>query len=383
MVAAISAARRRASVVLCEKHAHLGRKVLASGNGRCNCTNEFLDETFYNSSSRRLVSSVLSRFGNASIKTFFEGLGLKLCAEGPRVFPATNQASSVVKVLELELKKLSVTVETGFDAASVAAVGDGFIVTSETGGKVAAAKVLVTGGGRSYPALGSDGSAYAFAAAFGHTIVEPVPAAVPLVVKDPLCHALQGQKIAAKARSVIRGEVTAEASGDLLFTAYGLSGTAILDISDGISVAINRRGHKDAAVSVDLVPFMDERELGDELARRVTGAVRPEDLIAGILPNKFGPALKELFLTKDPRAIAAALKDRRFSVTGTRGWNEADFTAGGIDTSEVDEVGLGSKLKNGLHFAGEILDVNGARGGYNLAWAWASGFVAGEAAANA
>ena len=356
----------------------LGKKILASGNGRCNLLNERIDETHYNKSARPLVKATFGSFGRESIKSFFNDLGLELYADGEgRLFPVTNQSASVLKVLEIELKRLSIPIELNFDAADIASSTNGFIVTSKADKKITCRSVILTGGGKTYPALGSDGSTYKLAQRFGHTLIEPVPAAVPLVVKDPLCHALQGQKIFAKAKCVIEGKVTSEASGELLFTRHGLSGTCILDISEEISVRINRYRKKDAVVSVDMVPFMREEALNKELAKRLKKGLTVHELLAGILPNKFGIALKDLLQTVAAEKIASGLKDRRFEVAGTRGWNEADFTAGGIDASQVSETTLKSKLKKGLYFAGEVLDVNGARGGYNLAWAWASGFVAG------
>ena len=383
MAAAISAARRGASVAICEKMPRLGRKVLASGNGRCNLTNDALDSSFYNPAAAALVTSIFSRFGNSCIKDLFEDLGLKTHSEDGRVFPVTHQSSSVLKVIELELKRLSVVIEHGFDVSGISHIGDGFIVTSKAGRKLTSLQAIIACGGRSYPAFGSDGSAYALARSLGHSIVEPVPDAVPLSVKDPMCHSLQGQKIRAGVRALIDGTAAQESSGDLLFTKYGLSGTAILDVSESVSIAMNRAGKKDVALSVDMVPFMDEKALSDEIGRRMGSGYRADDLIVGILPNKFAAALKGVLTMEDPASIAQSLKDTRFTVLGTRGWNEAEFTAGGVALTEIDEVGLESKLKKGLYFAGEILDVNGRRGGYNLAWAWASGFVAGEAAANA
>ncbi len=383
MVSAISAARRGASVAICEKMPRLGRKVLASGNGRCNLTNDALDSSFYNPAAGALVTSVFSRFGNSCIKDLFAELGLKTYSEEGRVFPSTNQSSSVLKVIELELQRLSVAIDHGFDVIAISHVGDGFIVTSKAGKKLTSLQVIIACGGRSYPAFGSDGSAYACARSLGHSIIEPVPVAVPLVTKDALCHSLQGQKIFAGAKALIDGAAVSQASGDLLFTKYGLSGTAIIDISDAISVAVNRDGKKDVVVSTDLVPFMASGELESELALRIGRGWPAEELAAGILPNKFGPALKTIFKTGAAAAITVALKDRRFTVIGTRGWNEADFTAGGVNVGEIDEINLESRIQKGVYFSGEILDVNGRRGGYNLAWAWASGFIAGESAANA
>lgn len=377
IAAAISCRRNKNCVVICEKLPGLGKKILASGNGRCNLLNEELNDSFYNRYSRPLVSSIFEKFGKVGIVNFFKSLGLQLYSEGSRMFPATNQASSVLKILELELKTLSIPVESGFDVIAISGSRGEYTLTSKSNKRICAESVVITGGGKSYPALGSDGSAYKLAASFGHKLIEPVPVVVPLIVKDSLCHLLQGQKIFAKAKAVIDGKVASESSGDLLFTKYGLSGTCILDASEEISIAINRNKKNDIYISIDMVPFMKEEELKNELSKKSSKGVAAEDILTGILPNKFGPAFKDILNSKDAGGMAGALKDKRFKVSGTRGWNEAEFTAGGVDTGEIKKGTLESELKRGLYFAGEVLDVNGARGGYNLAWAWASGFVAG------
>ncbi len=379
IAAAVSAARKGSSVVICEKMPRLGKKILASGNGRCNLLNETLDETCYNPGSRGLVKSVLSVCGLDRLKDFFRGLGLEMYSENGRIFPVTNQSSTVSKVLEMELERLSVAVEPGFDVVDISDRRGGFLVASRKDKKICCDSVVVAGGGMAYPALGSDGSCYRLAERFGHHIVEPVPSAVPILVKDALCQALQGQKIAVRAKGIVNGTATCEASGDLLFTRYGLSGTAILDVSDDISVALNRHRVREAAVSIDMVPFLTYEALKGHLNKRLTQRVAPDELLTGILPNKFGAALKGLLSRKNVEEIAHRVKDMRFKALGTRGWNEAEFTNGGITAREVNESTLESRLKKGLYFAGEVLDVHGKRGGYNLAWAWASGIVAGRA----
>jgi predicted Rossmann fold flavoprotein len=378
IAAAISAKRSGYSVVICERLPKLGKKILASGNGRCNLSNDKIDAGFYNAEARELVSSIFSKFGGDDIKKFFKELGLSAYSEGGRIFPVTDQASSVLKVLETELARLSVSVETDFDVMSISRLASGFSIRSRRGRTVSCDKVILAGGGKSYPALGSNGSLYALAKEFGHNIIEPAPSAVPLIVKDMLCHLLQGQKIQAKVKSVIDDKIVSEASGDLLFAQYGLSGTAVIDISEDISIAINRNKKKDAVVLADMVPFMDKAALEEEMGRRIRAGLSGEDIIAGILPNKFGFALEELLGSRNAAKVASALKEKRFNITGTRGWNEAEFTAGGVNTAEIRSGTLESKLARGVYFAGEILDVAGRRGGYNLAWAWASGFIAGK-----
>ncbi|MDP2921180.1 MAG: NAD(P)/FAD-dependent oxidoreductase [Candidatus Omnitrophota bacterium] len=378
IVAAISARQRGREVVICEKMPRLGKKILASGAGRCNISNDCLDESHYNPEARNLVKSVFSRFGKARIEGFFNSLGLKLYSQEARVFPVTNQASSVLKVLDEELKRLKIRAEFEFEVKDITCAAKGFIV-SGPGKSVSCDSVIIACGGKSYPSLGASGSGYDLAKLFEHKITEPVPSAVPLVVKDKFCHLLQGQKISCAARSIIGGKLRKEASGEVLFTKYGLSGTAILDISGDISIEINRFNRKGALVSIDMAPFIDASGLRKEVEDRISRHFAPENLMMGILPNKFSIVLKDLFKDKSAADVVSAVKDKRFDVIGTRGWNEAEFTAGGVDLKDVNPDTLESKLKKGIYFAGEVLDVNGERGGYNLAWAWASGFVAGLA----
>jgi len=381
MMAAIVARRRGASVLLCEKMPKLGKKLLITGAGRCNLSNDVLDASFYNPGSQALVRSVLDQFGKEAILGFFKELGLATYAdEAGRVFPVTNQAASALKVLEMELERLKVTVDLGCEIKNIHVGKNGFEISAGSGERETGRKLLLCAGGKSYPALGADGNGYALAAAFGHRIVEPVPSTVPLLVKDPWCHALQGQKLRVSVTSRVCGKEVRTASGELLFTQYGLSGTAILDVSDEISVALNRNHETNVSVVVDLVPFMDEKELASELSGKLAKGIPRENLVEGLLPHKFSGLLRGMLHGPDAAVIARLLKCKEFKVIGTRGWNEAEFTAGGIPTEEVDPLTLESKLRKGLYFAGEVLDVQGRRGGYHLAWAWASGAVAGKTA---
>ena len=391
LVAASSGARRGAKVVLLERLPRPGKKLLATGGGRSNLLNDGIAPASFTSTDPAVVVSVLGRFGAREIRSFFEGLGLRLVAdEDGRVYPATNQAASVLKVLELERERRGVALKTGFEAVRISGRAGGFTIAAADGRTVAAGNVVLAGGGRSYPALGSNGSCYDLAGSLGHRIVPPVPSAVPLVVKDRMCHFLQGLRLRARVVAQIGGHAGQAAEGELLFAAYGLSGTAVLDVSESVSIALNREGRKDVAVSADLVPDMAEAELAAAIAARLRSDWPEKDLLAGLLPEKFALVLPQLLgeagpagAGRDPSAragrLAAALKSREFQVQGTRGWNEAEFTAGGVDAREVEPRTLGSKLRKGLYFAGEVLDVQGGRGGYNLGWAWASGLVAGLA----
>lgn len=378
IMAAITAKRQGGSVLVCEKMPKLGKKLLASGAGRCNLLNEKVGAEFYNPEARPLVSEAFRQFGKEKILGFFKELGLETYAqEDGRMFPVTDQAASVLKVLEMELERLKVAVELGCCIKQIEIKPDGFHLKTQDGKHFSGRAVILAGGGRSYPALGSDGSAYALAQKFGHTIIEPVPSTVALLVKDPWCHLLQGQKIRAAVTSRIQNKNIRTVSGELLFTQYGLSGTAILDVSEEISAAANRENIRNLEVEADILPSFSEEELRTEFLRRLERGIPAEHLLEGLLPTKFSTAMKTLLAKKDLAEIVRNLKHRRFKVDGTRGWNEAEFTAGGVATSEVHAKTLESKLQKGLYLAGEMLDVNGQRGGHNLAWAWASGAVAG------
>ncbi len=384
LTAAITAAGRGRSVVVCERLSQPGRKILATGGGRSNLLNESLDPVRFTTTDPSLPKAVFDRFGAAAIRGFFSGLGLELMNDGGRIYPVTNQAASVVKVLEMEIRRLGVGMEYGFEAVDVRAAGRTFQVRAEDGRTVEAPAVVLAGGGKSYPALGSNGSCYALASRLGHHIIAPVPSAVPLLVKDKLCHVLQGQKMKAGVRAEIGGRRAASAEGDLLFTQYGLSGTAVIDVSECLSIALNREHREDVEVVVDLVPSLKREELAARLRKRDGEGWPAADFFAGLLPEKVGRAMAGALSIGDrkkpldPGVLADSLKSKRFTVHGTRGWNEAEFTSGGVDAREVDGRSLSSRLRVGLYLAGEVLDVQGPRGGYNLAWAWASGLLAGE-----
>jgi predicted Rossmann fold flavoprotein len=376
IVAGIVAARAGASVLICDRLAHIAKKVLASGGGKCNLLNDRLSAEFYQPAARSLVETVFGRFGKQKILAFFESLGLFCYQQDGRYFPVTNQASSVVAVLRRALESYHVSVVHDCAITKVSKKGECFVV-SGSGHSFSCRRLIIAGGGKSYPALGSDGSCYVLAKQLGHTITEPVPVVVPLVVKDPLCHVLQGLKIDAEVTGFAGGRQISCSRGDLLFTQYGLSGTAVLDASTEISIAGNRHKSDDVYAVVDFAPWMDKQDLVSCITSRLQEGWQPQELLIGIVPNKMAQALGRSIIGKKPDEIADIVKKKRFVVSGTRGWNEAEFTAGGIRPQDLVAETLESRVCPGVYFCGEIVDVGGRRGGYNLAWAWASGYVAG------
>ncbi len=378
LAAAITASQNNKKIILLEKQKTIGRKLAVTGAGRCNLLNDTLNESFYNQNSQFLVKFVFSKVGKNDILDFFKNLGLPVYSENGRIFPITNQASSVTKIFEIWLNKLSVPLELNFEVNALIDEGDDFLIKSKSSKNIKAKKIIAATGGKTYPALGSLESLYKEVSKFGHNVIMPVPAAVPLVTKDPFCHFLQGQKIFAKAKCEIAGKLIVEEEGELLFTKYGLSGALALDISEPISVAINRDNKKEIYVKVDLIPWLNRDELNHELKIRIEHGFAKQDLLTGILPNKFSKVLSGTLAEDDISKITGSLKEKCFKITGTRSWNEAEFTSGGINVNEVNTETLESKFKKNLYLAGEILDVTGKRGGYNLAWAWASGIISGK-----
>lgn len=388
LCAAIATLRAGAPVTVLERLPRPGKKILATGGGRCNLSHEPLDPGVYTTSSPELVRAVLERIDGKAIRDFFRGIFLATRVEDGRVYPAANQAASVLLLLRRELIERGGGLEADFEVAAIKPVPGGFSIAAADGRSQRARTVVMATGGRSYPALGSNGSGYALAKALGHRIILPVPSAVPLLVKDRLCHSLQGLKVRVRAAALIGGKPAAEAEGDLLFTAYGLSGTAVIDVSEPLSIALNREGRRDTVLAVDFVPDLTLKDLLGEFGERMGAGWGLDDLALGLVPEKLAAqacamAAPAGSLEENARRIASGLKSKRFAVLGTRGWNEAEFTSGGVDAGEVDAATLESRRRPGLFLAGEILDVQGPRGGYNLAWAWASGLIAGASAARA
>lgn len=383
ILAAIGAARQareKTDVLILERMPILGKKVLASGAGRCNLLNETLDASFYNPEAAAVVDQVFGRFGKEETLSFFRELGLWTYTEKDgRIFPLTDKALTLMELLQAELARLGVRSLLNCHIQRIRASEGRFILETEKHENIQADRVILAAGGQSYPVLGSDGSGFKLAESFGHRIVQPVPATVPLVSQDVWCRALEGQKIRGRACPLLDSKEVPPGwiEGDILFTKYGLSGTAILDISDPISVALNRKLAKKAAVALDFIPFLDEPALYREFERRIARGMTGASIVAGLLPPKFAPVLKDFLFPEKARQLAGILKKRIFYISDTRGWNEAEFTAGGVDITEIDPVTFESRRQKGLYLCGEVLDVNGRRGGYQLAWAWASGFLTG------
>lgn len=390
LIAAITAARRGADVCIIERLSRVGKKILVTGNGRCNLTNIDLASNYYHSSSNSSLGDVLEAFGVEECLTFFEELGIMPLIEGNKVYPLSEQATSIVDVLRMELERLEVEMKVDTKITQLEKDSKGFKLTSETGEVFRAKQVIVATGGMANQSLGCDGLGYRLLKSLGHTLEPPFPILVHLISPSPYCKMMKGTKIKALATISVEGEVKRKEYGEVLFTEDGLSGPPIFQISRVASLAALHK--KRCSVSLDLFPKLEKEAMITLLYERI--ARHPERtiemLLLGMLHKRMIiPLLKFAQIQSIHRTVESleydeinrlveAIKAFQFKVEGTRGFKFAQVTAGGIQVEEIDLKTMASHKVKDLYITGEIMDVDGDCGGYNLQWAWATGVIAGR-----
>lgn len=399
LVAAITARRLGAQVTILEKNPRLGKKILVTGNGRCNLTNLNTCPGCYYGATPEFVESILSQFNAKKTIGFFEKLGIahKVEDEG-KVFPMSDQASSVLDVLRYEVERTGIDVIYNARVKEIKKRNNIFeleLAESTDSGKqtIKGDRVILAAGGKAMPVTGSDGDGFLLAKKLGHTIKEVYPALVPLKLEGDFFKRIAGVKVLGTAELFDGSKSIAKYRGDILFTNYGVSGPPILQLSGKAGELMQTK--RKAQLRVILIDSMSRESLNGMLTRRFHNAVGKtiEFSLVGMINKRLIPVLLKEAGIKNPKAdvetlttgeqekILDILTDWRFTITGTTSWPNAQVTAGGVDTREVEKDTLESKIIKGLYFAGEVLDVYGACGGYNLQWAWSSGFVAGKQAA--
>lgn len=393
MMAAITAARLGGDVCLIERNPKVGRKLYITGKGRCNVTNHCAVPEVLAAVPRngRFLYSAMSRTTPEDVEQFFQHLGVPLKVErGNRVFPASDRAADIIDALFLELRRLRVPIVNG--RVEGLEVRDGTVTgVKVNGGVLPGRAVILATGGASYPATGSTGDGYRFAAQAGHTVVPPRPSLVPLESDDPACGQMQGLSLKNVLLTVKnqKGKIVYQEQGELLFTHFGLSGPLILSAS-----AHMRDFEKNSyRCVIDLKPALDEATLDARLVRELTANANRDlsNLLGTLVPRLMIPVLLERTaipadrkahdLTKgERRRMLETMKQFSIPVRGPRPIEDAIVTAGGVKTGEVDPRTMASKKVAGLYFAGELLDVDAYTGGFNLQIAWATGRAAGEGA---
>ena len=408
MMAAVSAARAGAEVTLLEKNEKTGKKIYITGKGRCNLTNACEPEEFFQNviSNGKFLYSAFYQMDNRTVMAFFENAGCRLKVErGERVFPVSDHSSDVIGALNRRMEREHVKVclntcvkellienqeKESIEEASHKGSVKGVVLSD--GRKMEADAVILATGGKSYASTGATGDGYLFAETAGHTVKEVKPALVPFTVKESWCMELQGLSL--KNVSVLLKsdkKKIYEGFGEMLFTHFGVSGPLILSAS---SYYAKKYADMQVPLIIDLKPALTREQLDKRILRDFEENKNRQfkNALDGLLPAKMIPIIIQLsgispekkvneVTKKERNNLIDCFKNLTLTVTGTRGFQEAIITQGGICVKEVNPSTMESKLVKGLYFAGEVLDLDGVPGGFNLQIAWSTGYLAGNSAA--
>ena len=394
-------------IMVLEKNEKIGRKLLATGNGRCNLTNRTASPDSYHGNDPRFSRGALFRYDVQATLDFFLSLGLPCREEGEgRIYPSCQQAAAVLDLLRQELDRLQIDIHTNAQVSGLEPVQPLYLgdvplsalpqwrITTTDGFAVQAPQVILATGGQASPNLGSDGSGYKLAAHAGHQLVKPRPALVQIETAGRKTAALSGIRV--EAGLILRQNQAQVASelGEVLFTDYGLSGIPILQLSRKIGELL-ADGKGKLQIELDLLPEFTASEIADliDQRRKLNPELPVTELLTGLVHKKIGQQIVRETLSLSQAApvrsldrshvtaLSRTIKQYDLLVTGTRDFSQAQVTAGGLDCSEFYPDRLESRLAPGLFAVGELLDIDGDCGGFNLQWAWSSGRLAGYQAA--
>ena len=380
-------------VAIIEGTDRIGKKILTTGNGRCNISNENINNNRYHSENPYFFQHTLDSFTVKDTIDFFAYLGIPLVTlDGGKMFPMSLQASSVLDILRFALEEKNIPVYINTKAKEIVKQKNGFKIYSTDDATYECEKLIIATGGKSAPKTGSDGSGYTLAKQLGHSVISQVPALVQLKLNYNRLKALSGVKFDGYAEILINDKCVQKEFGEILFTDYGISGPPILQLSRTASYGLSNNSK--VSLRIDMLPTIDPENLKEFLENHwsVFTSRSVHDSFIGIINKKMIPViLKEAKIEnvhkpcydlnwKEKNAIYALLKQWEFEVSGNNSFANAQVTAGGINTKEVNAKTLESNIVPNLFFAGEILDVDGDCGGFNLQWAWSSGAIAGKSA---
>ena len=375
------------NVTIFEKNNKPGRKILATGNGKCNISNKNLSLDNFHSSDNFFPHYAINKFNYKVFEDFFLNLGLVLVqGSGTKVYPMSLQASSVTDILYNEALNNGVKFIFNCFIEDVKYKNNIYELYFENQ-KYLSEKLIVATGSAAMKKLGSSSSGYDIAKLFNHKIIEPFASLVQLTSDDSSIYKLSGVKTHSLIKLYVDNKEIQNRSGDILFTNYGVSGNAILDISRNCSYALFK--NKRVKISVDIIPDMDKNKFIKILENRKKLLEKKEInfLLESIINKKLIPFIyskssidkRKIYINqlskKDLMNIVYTLKNIQIDISGTKGYDNAEVVAGGIDVNNIDNKTMQSKLQKNLYFCGEVVDVDGECGGYNLHWAWASAFV--------
>lgn len=390
MLAAVSASKENTKVILLEKNDRLGKKLFITGKGRCNITNSADKDVIMKNimTNPKFMFSALDVFDNHDICRLLEDHGCNVKEErGGRIFPVSDHSSDVIKALTKMLDEKKVEVSLNCEVMSVEKNEDAFEITLKDKKVLECDAVILTTGGLSYPGTGSTGDGFGFAETLGHSVKECSPSLVPLETKQLWCRDLQGLSLKNTGLKMFSGgKLIYEDFGEMLFTHFGISGPMVLSAS---SYYQNRKAD-DCKVILDLKPALSEDELDDRLLREISDNHEKHfiNMLPELLPAKMVPVIASIsgidphkkcgdIIKEERKNLVRLLKNLEIDIIGTRGYDEAIITKGGISIKEVSPKNMMSKIVPGLFIAGEILDLDALTGGFNLQIAWSTGYLAG------
>lgn len=379
---------------LFDANKNIAKKILASGNGRCNISNTNLDSSHYLGEHPKFVDYVLREFDFHMFENFFAKLGLQIdIKENNKVYPLSNEAKSVTTLLSLALKRANVNILCDHFVTSLDKKDDLFRVVTNQKEYNGYSKVLISSGLLAAPQLNSTSIGVEIASKFGHTFSTLYPSLVGLKTTSSYNKRLQGLKCECSVSLYINKTFEEQILGDVLFTNYGVSGFAILDISQKASLALYNS--YSVELEINFFPNTTSNNLANNITKLFKGLEEEKvlDILGGIISNKLAPVLldichidKETIIkelnTKEIKKLSYQLCSWKIKVVDTQGFAHAEVCGGGVNTKEIDNKSFESKIVKNLYFSGEVLDIVGKRGGYNLHFAWASGYLAGKAMAN-
>lgn len=387
LTSAIAAAEvsKNNKVTILERKDRVGKKILATGNGKCNLSNINISKNNYYGNHIEFVENILNKYTAEDIINFFESIGVMCRVEDGRVYPYSNNASSVLTCLRNKLKALNVEEITDFDVESIKHDKNCFKIVAKNGETITASKIIITTGGCASENLGSNGSGFKLLEGLGHNCTKLTPALVQLKTDGDL-KSIKGVKFEGAARVINGDKVLEEKHGEILFTDYGLSGICIMELSRFT------RDYNNLNIELDFFPKHTESEIENILLNRLKylNEVDISEFFVGMLNKNLGQvvlkksgiekmSLKASSLThKQIKEVIKNLKNFKLKIIGTNGFKNAQVTAGGVLTKEFDSNTLESKINKNIYAAGEVLDVFGDCGGYNLHFAWATGLMAGH-----
>ena len=381
LIAAIVAAKKGSIVDIYEKNHKVGRKILATGNGKCNISNQNISLANYHGKDSSFATTALTLFNNNKEEKFFSDLGVELIrGKKTKLYPMSGQASSVVDFLLFEAQKVGVLFHLNSEIKTIEQKNSKFIINNEH-----YQSILIASGSYAMPNLGSSESGYTLAKSLNHTLIQPFASLTQLISNERIFYEASGVKVESNLQLLINNQIKQTINGDLLFTNYGLSGSAILDLSRNASYALQK--NQKVTIKIDLLPNLPMKNLIILLQNRLPLLKHqsPNLWLNGIINKKLtniilkkAKIIKHNITQKSIKDIAFVIKNLEVAIHDTKGAKGAEVMAGGINTNEINPQTMESKLTKGLFFSGEVVDIDGDCGGYNLHWAWASGFLAAQ-----